>query len=96
VPRKRSQGSSAGLDIISFVKDPQLLNRRISPAQETLLRAIYGLPLTAEQLDIFKLCNGRATYPAHPFAEVRVVAGARSGKDSRIAETEPEGTTARA
>ena len=82
---KCSKASSAGLDIISFVKDPQLLNLRISPAQETLLRSIYGLPLTAEQLDIFKLCTGRTTYPAHPFAEVTVIAGARSGKDSRIA-----------
>src|SRR5262249_14357336 len=30
-------------------------------------------------------CTGRDTYPSEPFAEVTVIAGARSGKDSRIA-----------
>ena len=33
-------------DIIEFVTDPQLLNLTLSEAQETLLRAIYGLPLS--------------------------------------------------
>jgi hypothetical protein len=32
-------------DIVEFVKDPQLLGLSVSPAQETLLRAIYGLSM---------------------------------------------------
>ena len=72
-------------DIIEFVTDPQLLGLTISPAQETLLRAIYGLPLCADQDDLWSLCTGRERYTARPFQEATVLAGARSGKDSRIA-----------
>ena len=57
-------------DIIEFVTDPQLLGLTLSPAQETLLRAIYGLPLTPEQRELWYLCTGRAAYPARPFSEV--------------------------
>ena len=72
-------------DIIEFVTDSQLLGLAISPAQETLLRAIYGLPLDADQRDLWFLCTGRERYPSHSFGEVTILAGARSGKDSRIA-----------
>jgi len=72
-------------DIIQFVRDPQLLGLSLSPAQETLLRAIYGLPLTLPQRELWHLCTGRESYPAQPFSEVTILAGARSGKDSRIA-----------
>ncbi len=72
-------------DIAQFVTDPQLLGLSLSPAQETLLRAIYGLPMTEEQVDIHHACTGRTALPAGPFPEVTCIAGARSGKDSRIA-----------
>lgn len=71
--------------IIEFITDPQLLGLTLSPAQEVLLSGIYGLPLTVEQRDLWKLCTGRDTYTGQPFGEVTVLAGARSGKDSRIA-----------
>lgn len=72
--------------IIEFVTDPQLLGLSLSPAQETLLRGIYGLPLPSEShAAIFTQCTGRASYPRQSFGEVTVVAGARAGKDSRIA-----------
>jgi hypothetical protein len=72
-------------DIIEFVTDPQLLGLGVSPAQETLLRGIYGLPLSEDQADLWRVCTGRENYLAKPFGEVTVLAGARSGKDSRIA-----------
>ncbi len=72
--------------IVEFVTDPQLLGLTLSPAQEVLLRALYGLPLEgADHLDLFRLCTGRERYPERPFGEATVIAGARSGKDSRIA-----------
>jgi hypothetical protein len=72
--------------IVEFTTDAQLLGLTVSPAQETLLRAIYGLDLVdAEQLDLWRRCTGRETYPGRPFPEVTVIAGARAGKDSRIA-----------
>jgi hypothetical protein len=72
-------------NIVEFVTDPQCLGLSISPAQETLLRAIYGLPLNSEQLEIWRLCTARATYPEKSFGEATVIVGARGGKDSRIA-----------
>jgi hypothetical protein len=73
-------------DIVEFVTDSQLLGLSLSPAQETLLRGIYGLPLVSEQQEtIWRHCTGRQTYPAQAFGEVTVIAGARGGKDSRIA-----------
>jgi len=71
--------------IIDFVTDPQLLDLSISKPQECLLRAIYGLPLPDDQMDTFYACTGRQSYSGAPFGEVTVLAGARSGKDSRIA-----------
>ena len=71
-------------DIIEFVTDPQLLNLTLSEAQATLLRAIYGLPLSPAQLDLFRACTGRQHAPSAGFGEVTVIAGARAGKDSRI------------
>src|SRR5262249_55664610 len=82
---KRNGAQPPSLSIVEFTTDPEVLGLTLSPAQETLLRAIYGLPLTAEQLECYRACTGRQTYAGRPFEEVTVVAGARSGKDSRIA-----------
>ena len=79
-------GTTRVPSIVEFAADAQLLGLALSPAQETLLRAIYGLPLLlSEHRDLWRLCTGREAYPARPFGEVTVVAGARAGKDSRIA-----------
>jgi AcrR family transcriptional regulator len=70
--------------IIEFVTDPQLLNMRLSPAQESCLRAAYGLPLHGALLDVYQQCTGRVDPPTTAPSEVTVIAGARAGKDSRI------------
>ena len=72
-------------NIIEFVTDPQLLGLSLSPAQTVLLKSIYGLSLNKEELELFQQCTGREKYPGHAFGEVTVIAGARAGKDSRIA-----------
>ena len=72
-------------NIIEFITDPALLGLTLSEAQETLLRAIYALPMSEDQLGIYRACTGRESPPVAPFAEATVVAGARAGKDSRIA-----------
>lgn len=75
------------IDIVKFITHPELLGLAVSPAQETLLRGIYGLPLrNVEQEDLWALCTGGRPYRVgHSFAEVTVIGGARAGKDSRIA-----------
>src|SRR3989442_1253387 len=72
-------------DIAEFVTDPELLGLSLSPAQEVLLRAVYALPMSTDQQALFRECTGRAGPLAEPFQEISVIAGARSGKDSRIA-----------
>ena len=49
------------------------------------MKSTYGLPLRKNELELFRQCTGREKYPGHPFGEVTVIAGARAGKDSRIA-----------
>ncbi len=71
------------MNIVTFTTET--LGLKVSPAQETLLRSIYGLPLDAEQLAIWQTCTGRETYPERRFSEATILAGARAGKDSRIA-----------
>lgn len=61
-------------DITEFVSDPQLLNLSLSDAQATLLRTIYGLPLSSVQFDLFRACTGRQNAPAAGFGEVTVIA----------------------
>lgn len=56
-------------DIVEFVKDSRFL----------------GLPLSESQLELYRLCTGRESYVRHGFGEASVIAGARAGKDSRIA-----------
>ena len=73
-------------DIVEFVLSDEFLGLSLSQAQETVLRVAYGLPLSSEQLDLYRRCTGRQGRPPEAgFGEVTVIAGARSGKDSRIA-----------
>jgi hypothetical protein len=82
----RQQGSrQPAPDIVGFVTDPQLLGLSLSPAQRTLLKSIYGRPLDEEEFSLFTTSTGRQSYARHAFSEVSVLAGARAGKDSRIA-----------
>jgi hypothetical protein len=72
------------LDIIQFCADPELLNLSLSDAQRVLLKSMYALPLDAAEVEIFTQCTGRKNPITTPPIEITVIAGARSGKDSRI------------
>ena len=70
--------------IAEFTTDA--LGLTLSLYQKTLLKAIYGEPLDATELEVFKLCTGRESYtPGRTFSEVTIISGRQSGKDSRIA-----------
>jgi len=60
--RATATPNTATPTITEFVTDPQLLGLSISPAQETPLRGIYGLPLAGAT---WRLCTER-DYPEHP------------------------------
>ncbi len=71
--------------IVEFVTEAAWIGITLSPAQAVLLRAIYGLALDEDEQEIWRTCTGRTAYAGQEFAEVTVIAGARAGKDSRIA-----------
>jgi len=72
------------VNIIEFATDPDFLGLSFEdrPAQETILRVLYGLPLDKKQLEIFKiLTKGKGIYKEGQIKNEAVLAlGARSGK----------------
>jgi hypothetical protein len=73
------------VNIIEAIKDPKLFRDTLSEAQETALRALYGLPLSDSQLEIYCRATGRASYEPREHRECMFICGRRSGKSSRIA-----------
>src|ERR1700722_3913488 len=74
------------LDIIEFVKHPELLNdQSLSVAQQAFLKATYGLPLNSEELEIYQRATGRSEMVLAEQNETTLIAGRRSGKTSKIA-----------
>jgi hypothetical protein len=51
----------------------------------TLLSALFALPMTPEQLEVFKQCTGRNAPPASPVNEVWLQIGRRGGKSFILA-----------
>lgn len=70
--------------IEEFVTSRQYLGLTPSAYQLTLLKALYGRPLSPAELEIFRECTGGREYPARPFSELTAIAGARSGKNAYI------------
>jgi len=54
-------------------------------AWQAFLAALFGLPMTADQLALYRECTGRVTPPAAPFAEAALVCGRRGGKSFALA-----------
>lgn len=83
-PVKGAKPAAADLermDIVEFATDVLGLSFDERPVQEVILRSQYGLPLDAEQLEIYKELSGVDIYrPGHERAEGVYVLGARSGK----------------
>src|SRR5450759_21927 len=50
-----------------------------------LLAALFGLPLTDEQVAIYRQCTGRASPPNVPASEGWLICGVRAGKSYVLA-----------
>jgi hypothetical protein len=73
------------LNIMDFVYELDLLKgRRLSKAQETILKATYGLALDEVELEIYHRATGRETYVPREHDELSLIAGRQSGKTSII------------
>lgn len=73
-------------DIVEFVTSPCYLgpDTDISPAQVAVLKAIYGLQMTAEELEVFlAMTEGRKPRPGG-YSEVWLIVGRRSGKTDKV------------
>ncbi|MBA7677440.1 hypothetical protein ES703_85697 [subsurface metagenome] len=74
------------MNIVDFIKNRQLINQQtLSIAQKTLLRAIYGLPLSKSERRIFRKCTGLRRYKPQAYKEAVIISGRRSGKSNEIA-----------
>ncbi|HUU19742.1 MAG TPA: terminase family protein [Sedimentisphaerales bacterium] len=70
-----------GMDVIDFANDVLGVSFAERPVQEVILRAQYGLPLDAEQLEMYdKLTHSQRYCPGYERSEGVYVLGARSGK----------------
>jgi hypothetical protein len=79
--------------ILAAMEDPDIFRKWFAPkrrwfgktrdsfaAWKVFLAAIFGLPMTAEQLEIFKRHTGRSDISAMGFREVYALVGRRGGK----------------
>jgi len=74
------------MNIIEFIESPALLNdQTLSPAQKMVLKSIYGLALTAEELVLFKQTTGLEAYPVREWSEATLILGRRAGKSDKLA-----------
>ena len=78
------------LTIIDAMADDKLFARWFRDpttwhAWSTLLAALFGLPLTDEQLAIYHRCTGRTVPPSEPANEGWLICGRRAGKSFVLA-----------
>lgn len=76
------------MTIIEFIESPALLNdRTLSPAQKMVLKSIYGLALTEEELTLFKLTTALDSYQPREWSECTMILGRRAGKSDKLASS---------
>jgi hypothetical protein len=72
------------MNIIEFVEGI-IGDKSLSCAQKIGLKAVYGLPLTKEELAIFKQTTGLSRYVPREWSEVTFILARRSGKSDKLA-----------
>jgi hypothetical protein len=77
------------MNIVQALNDPKVFGRYFKAeswnAWRVFLAALFGLPLTYDQLLLFKQFTGRATAPTSPLNEAWLVVGRRGGKSFVLA-----------
>lgn len=81
MPKQRSD-----VGMIEAVCSARFIGDTLSEAQETALRALYGLSLiSGEQFELFRRATGRDAYEPREYREATYICGRRSGKSSKLA-----------
>ena len=78
------------MNLLAAIDDPNLFGPWFKDpgtwqAWRAFLCALFGLPMTEEQLEVFACCTGRSTAPTAPFNEAYLVCGRRAGKSAMLA-----------
>jgi hypothetical protein len=78
------------VNILEAINDEQIFGRAFADkatwaAWRAFLAALFGLPLTPEQLAVYQECTGRADPPSERATEAWLVCGRRSGKSFTLA-----------
>src|SRR5262245_50863412 len=77
---------NADFTIIDMIKDPRFLgDKTISVPQIAILKAIYGLGLTSEELSAFETMTEGRKPRRGGYTEATLICGIRSGKTDKIA-----------
>lgn len=77
------------MNIIEFIESPEMLNdKSLSLAQRTAIKAVYGLPLMFDELEMFKKITGLTRYRSGiEWEEASFLWPRRTGKSDKIAST---------
>lgn len=77
------------MNILDAMRDPKVFGAHFRgptwKAWYGFLAALFGLPMTAEQLTIYKQCTGRSAPPTAPLKEAWLIVGRRGGKSFILA-----------
>jgi hypothetical protein len=78
------------MNILEAIDDPQLFGSWFrDPASwaawRTFMAALFALPMSPDQLQVFRECTGRAVAPTTSATETWLVCGRRAGKSSVLA-----------
>ena len=82
------------VNIIEAMADPELFGPHFRPHKKhgdtwrrwrVFLKALFALPMDADDLVIYQQCTGRTDPPTEPVTEAALVVGRRGGK-SRIVD----------
>lgn len=88
--REILESGGSAINIIEAIDDPNLLGASIRDPEswkpwKALLAAAFGLPLSDDQLDLYRACTGRRVPPSEPAAYLWLVIGRRGGKSFAMA-----------
>jgi len=81
--RDAAAGSLTILDLFDSI--PWLRGAADWTAWRAFLAAVYGLPMTDRELEVYRACTGRKDPPTRPAAEVWAPVGRRARKSAVVA-----------
>ncbi len=73
------------MNVIHFIRQPELIDGDLSAYQETALRLLYGLSLNPKQAEITTGALDTTELRGKEFSEATFICGRRSGKSDRLA-----------